>query len=532
MDTSKRPSTFKESSESKRTKRLGPVVSVFNFYAASIKIMNDIEIINDDFKIPNLQKIIQSFLDNTTIEENLNLNEDKKNLPDAFKQQIYFKICNELIDEIDCSGHIDRKFSYEAFKHFLVSYKKKLNISSFQNSNFSKPKNSISNKDTMLEFSKNPVHFINLIQKMPEEEIKMYKSIIENNLSFDQKIHSFLSEIPQYKLYKEEDFQIEDVVYIPISSLNRIYVIVTQNAKLLYDGQTITFPSASVEKNIKLLKKLDYPNLKKKELIQSEENDINNEEQKCNFELKDHHYVVFDMMLDNMDIIDLIDSNFLILSEKYEERLNFCLKYFEYSLICGEINESNKSNNQMGSYIKKYSLGLLTPTFIFNKVLTTAVVGLKDNRAFFAFSDEAGNLIHKGSTDVNLNSNIFLDVQEIETNPILFNAHSENCYYNIMLNDNVVKLFLKEKDFPLFKKAIPFTLKEHKLDERSTSQISNVNEFRINRKENSKLEFEITNEKDARWICAKIKNSPFFQWIVNCLNSASSDKDKINIIDL
>lgn len=511
----KRPNSS-PTTEAKRSRR-NPIISGSNFFTACVKLMNEINIVDNDFKLPDLKYPIQQIINNN---EKLDFKfyEDKISLSPDVKQHALMKISKALISEIDLCGNLDRKFSYEAFKYYMANYEKKVNIESFRNSNNIKTKNTTINKDTMYEFSKSPPHFVNFIPKMSDDDIKMYKFIIENGLSFPKKFYSFLSSFPEYNLYKNEDFDMDNAIYIPINTSARSYIVVTKNVKILYDGQTISIPSFNVEKSIKLL---ENPKTLTKPGITTKFNKL---------ELDDSDYVVFDVINDNntLTVIDIIDSNFIDLSENYMDRLSFCSQEFTYSVNSIHFDESNK-NSISGSYIKKQAIGLNTHCYLFTKVLIPAVVGIQNNRAMLAFYDGDQELVHKGCSDM-AHTTIFLEQQEVEIDPILHNAHSEYSFYNIILNGVVKKLYTREKDLKLFKKAIPFTLENNKLESRSSLEISNVNEYKSSKKEKDHFRIDdITTEREGDLVVAKINNSSIRNYIYKKL---SLENEQIEIANL
>lgn len=511
----KRPNPF-PSTESKRSRR-NPIISAAGFFTACAKIMNEVDISDKDFEIPDLKYPIQQIINNTE-KLDFQLYEDKVKLPQEVKQHALMKIDKALVSEIDLCGNLDRKFSYEAYKYYMASYENKVNIQSFRNSNNIKTKNTTINKDTMYEFSKSPSHFLNFIPKMNDDDIKMYKFIIENELKYPKTHYSFISSFPEYNFYKNEDFDMDNPLYIPINTTVRSYIVVTKNVKILYDGQIISIPSCNVEKSIKFLenpKSLTKPGIATKF---------------TKLELDDSDYVVFDVTNDNntLTVIDIIDSNFIDLSENYMDRLNFCAQEFVYPVYSINYDETNK-NSIAGSYIKKQSIGLKTSCYLFTKVLIPAVVGIQNNRALLAFYDGDQELVLKGCSDMT-NTNIFLEQQEIEIDPILHNAHSEYSFYNITLNGMTKKLFTREKNFKLFKKAIPFTLENNKLEARSNLEISNVNEYKLSKKEKDNFKIDdILTERDGDLVLAKIKNSPFYNYICKKLNLENEQIDISNL---
>lgn len=486
----KRTSIAYENNDLKKSKN---TITLNQYVGAIIYLINNLNV-DTKIQLPSLSNVMNVFL-------NFNKSEIAKSEiinQDRITNEIYTQMENNTKENIIETSmialnnaiivsNLDKSFSFECFKFFLINYWKNLSVEDFvikSNSNSkivngdSRKKSKIANitKDFLTEYSRDLNNLKNNIHKFNEEEIDAIKIIMNNNLHLNRNYYNFIFDVKPITSYICSEKILEEYVKIPISYNNRLFIIITKNVIIKYNNNSLSI-GYNWEKECKCLKKDDA-----------------------------NEFIVLDAAIQNgkITIIDFIQASHTELPILYEERLEWIRREYNYDCV-------SLSNLQdlPGKYIQKARNGLNKVSYYYDTPLIGAIVGMHHESLLIAYHNNMEGLEMKQSIDNNSIVNFHClsaefdyvcknndecsedesnkNSQNSETNEINEKKKNQNQnmiashpkQYDILLYNKTIKVNIAYVNFKLFKKVIPVVIKNGKIQQISANdKISHMNDFK------------------------------------------------------
>lgn len=277
--------------------------------------------------------------------------------------------------------HATLQFGRESLKYFLATHQLYVSVSDFVDTNRLKTScaklkttSRLSNGAILVEYAKSKSMFASNLSRCDSADVDAIRYIVESGMSVSQSIYRYLlfdfTDVPY--VAEKNDSQRPDHVRIPIMTVKRTAMMITDSVVLMYDGRQFALPSPAVERDIAATI-FDASRLKSKE------------------------YVVLDVLLTSkLRLIDVISTNV----ERLNEPLEYAARLKRLSETFPDIKTVSLNDSKLdGSFIQKSVFAHTDPVYFYHKPNhTLAAVGLQNNTVLLAYEDDSGDLVFKLST--------------------------------------------------------------------------------------------------------------------------------------
>lgn len=430
---------------------------------------------------------------------------------EEFQKKFLNCIMISLIDYLEAqqSPHMYFQFPKEMLKYFLATYQLFIKPVDFVSTNIvSKPErkkntSTLVNGAILYEYTKGFDHFISNMTRCNQNDIMALKIIVANQLAIPHQIYDILNNFN----FKPSNYVIDQIAeyregYIQIVTANskQLYVLITNDIILYYDGNQFAIPQSNIERDFSS----NIKNMPKSS--------------------KKSNYMLLEVIsTTKMKVIDLlmycIDDK-TDLPTLYKDRLDLVRKTLpNINIVTYSTIQQNVTAGDY-SYIQKPSNGF-GPSYMYHKsALIAAAIGIVDKSVVLAFLDNNNNndLVIKSKAPISGPVSCCLTIMSYSTN---------NNTSKIMMNSKEYNVVGDLTNIKLFKSCIIVELRDcNRLGLISTKPISKVSDFKpvTLKKETSMLIQDVSKKFDN-------ENMSFVNdLLTNLMKSSVSLSDEIKSV--
>lgn len=451
------------STASKKRKASAPSISLSSFVSILYDMYKDMNLDNEskEIHLKGVDSYINENMDSETKRMKLDGPVKTLKLTPIFQKKAFNRILNKLYYHFEVKS-IPFMFPKEMLRFFLATYDMFITPKDFVNTNAiikserrSKNSSPLNNGMILQEYVKGFDSFISSMPRSDHNDIKALKFIVENNISIPYEIYDIINNIefepPTYKI----DSKIEsrpDFCQILTANAKHLYILITSNVLLCYDGSQFVIPQSNIER--------EFTTHIKKHL-----------------QIQNNDYVILEVLsATKIKVIDILKyqiDNQSTLPITYSDRLLLIKKLLPDVTIVS-FSPQDGHNVTDYSYIHKPIEGFGT-SFVYHKSnLIAAAIGIVEKTVVLGFLEDDSTLIVK--TKVSISSAV--------TSCICVMAYkSVDCSKlenpKIMMNGREYKVIGDLNNVRLFPKAIIVELKEgNRLGGLSTNSISKASEYK------------------------------------------------------
>ncbi|ATZ81561.1 GrBNV_gp37-like protein [Drosophila innubila nudivirus] len=458
--------------ESRKRKAPTMSISLLQFVHLLFEIRAEM-IINVETRKISFNRSISSYVENCSATKYLKFDDISKNSgtethTEQFNSKVYNCVINKLFIWFE-SQNATFLFPKEMLRYFLSTYLGFIKPSDFIDTNSiqkvdKRGKNiaQLMNGGILYEYAKGFDIFISSMSRSDLGDIQALKFIVEKRINIPSDTYELALNIkfsPKPHTQDSEYKHRPDYSQIMITNNKQMFVLITKNIVMIYDGNIFVAPTTNTEREFTV-------------------------SMRENSKLGDTDYILLDIMFAvKIRVIDVLQCNIngnTKLPELYSERLDFIQKMVP-DLRLATISPQKLSNDC--SYIHKPNSGF-GPSYIYYKSnLTAAAVGVVDKNVILAFHDRnEKTLVIK--TKVSISGPVSYMIAIMPTV-----AQSDGP--TILLDDIPTRIVGDIKDARIFKNVIPIELKDlNRLSIYSVRPISDVADYKPNavRKESAILD--------------------------------------------
>jgi len=459
--------------ESRKRKAPTMSISLLQFVHLLFEIRAEM-IINVETRKISFNRSISSYVENCSATKYLKFDDMSKNSgtethTEQFNSKVYNCVINKLFIWFE-SQNATFLFPKEMLRYFLSTYLGFIKPSDFIDTNSiqkvdKRGKNiaQLMNGGILYEYAKGFDIFISSMSRSDLGDIQALKFIVEKRINIPSDTYELALNIkfsPKPHTQDSEYKHRPDYSQIMITNNKQMFVLITKNIVMIYDGNIFVAPTTNTEREFTV-------------------------SMRENSKLGDADYILLDIMFAvKIRVIDVLQCNIngnTKLPELYSERLAFIQKMVP-DLRLATISPQKLSNDC--SYIHKPNSGF-GPSYIYYKSnLTAAAVGVVDKNVILAFQDRnEKTLVIK--TKVSISGPVSYMIAIMPT------VVQSDGGPTILLDDVPTRIVGDIKDARIFKNVIPIELKDfNRLSIYSVRPISDVADYKPNavRKESAILD--------------------------------------------
>nr|DBA13152.1 TPA: gp37-like protein [Oryctes rhinoceros nudivirus] len=385
------------SSSNKKRKLTTPSISLLSFINILRDILNDMTF-DKLSKEMRFKRNIRAYIDENIeptikrmkLDASTTFGANISTYSPDFQQRVVNCILNKIFSHLE-SQNMQFLFPKEMLKFFLATYKKFITPNDFINTNAiikserrSKNSGPLNNGAILNEYVKGFDTFSASMPRSDHDDIKALKFIVENKLSIPYTMYNIINNIsfdpPSYVTDSKIEYR-QDYAQILIANSKHLYVLITSDILLYYDGNQFVIPPSNIEREFTI-------HMKQSPM------------------LKTGDYVLLEVLsATKVKIVDILQYRIgsdTKLPSKYTERLAFVQKILPHATTVS-ITPQQVGGNANGldySYIQKPNDGF-DPAYIYHKSnLIAAAVGVIDKTVVLAFLENDSTLVIKSKVSI------------------------------------------------------------------------------------------------------------------------------------
>lgn len=486
-------------------KRKAPTISInlMQFVHLLYEIYDEM-IFDNATKQMSFKRPISTYVDNCSSAKYLKFDENSTsvgippNSSDNFKSKVYNCIMNKLFVWFE-NQNATFIFPKELLRYFLATHIKFIKPSDFIETNAipkadkrGKTVAQLLNGSILYEYAKGFDIFVSSMARSDIGDIQALKFIIQKKITIPSNMYEQSLNIkftPKPHIQDIECTHREDYSQIMITNNKQMFVLITKNIVMIYDGTIFVAPTTNTEREFTTKLR---------------------EESKLN----EGDYMLLDIMFAvKIRVIDVLQCSLngkTTLPESYTSRLQLIQRILP-GIRLATITTQQRTNNNDCSYIHKPNVGF-GPSYIYHKSnLTTAAIGILDKNVILALHDRNDkSLVVKYKVSISGSASYLLAIMPTIAVSIPNNnsepqeeqlqsqqtSQPQGPSLTILMDDIPIRIVGDLKDVRLFEKIIPIELKDcNRLGLYSNRPISDVSEYKTNtvRKESAILD-DITKQ--------------------------------------
>ncbi|AYP97898.1 GrBNV gp37-like protein-like protein [Mauternbach virus] len=458
--------------ESRKRKAPTMSISLLQFIQLLFEIRTEMIIDVKTRKI-SFKRSIGSYVENFSAAKYLKFDKTNKNLDaenhtEQFNAKVYNCVINKLFIWFE-SQNATFLFPKEMLRYFLSTYIDFIKPVDFIDTNsiqkVDKRGKSIAqlmNGGILYEYAKGFDIFISSMSRSDIGDIQALKFIVEKSINIPSDAYELILNIKFTPKPHTQDLEYkhrENYSQIMITNNKQMFVLITKNIVMIYDGNMFIAPTTNTEREFTV-------------------------SMRENSKLGDTDYILLDIMFAvKIRVIDVLQCNIngkTELPELYSERLEFIQRMVP-NLRLATISQQKLTNDC--SYIHKPNSGF-GPSYIYYKSnLTAAAIGVVDKNVILAFHDRnEKTLVVKTKVSISGPVSYMIAIM-----PVFSTSDTPT----ILLDDIPMRIIGDIKDARIFKRVIPIELKDfNRLSIYSARPISDIADYKPNvvRKESAILD--------------------------------------------
>lgn len=454
---------------SKKRKLSTPSVSLLSFVQILNDICNDMTFDKNSKEMRfkrNIRAYIDEHLDSEAkcmrLDQPHSLKSDISEYSSEFRQRTSNYILNMVFEYLEKQG-MQFLFPKEMLRFFLATYTHFITPKDFINTTAvikseKRAKNSspLNNGAILQEYTKGFDAFISNMPRSNHNDIKALKFIVENKMSIPHSIYDIITKVkfepPTYILDPKMEIR-PDYSQIVIANAKHLFVLVTSDILLYYDGNQFVVPQVNIEREFTM-------NVKKSQ------------------KLKSGDYMLLEIISSTkMKVVDVLQYSVgknTTLPSNYAERLTLIQRILPNITIASITQQQSGSNVIDNSCIHKPNDGF-GPAYIYHKSnLIAAAIGVVDKTVVLAFLDDEHTLVVKSKASINGAVTCCLSVMGYKTRD-----YSTLTDPTIKMDGSEYKIIGDLNGVKLFDHAIAIELKDgNRLGGLSSNVVSKASEYK------------------------------------------------------
>lgn len=410
---------------------------------------------------------------------------------DDFKKKVYNCIINKVFMWFEAQN-ASILFPKELLKYFLATYSEFINPSDFIETNLipkadkrGKTAVQLVNGCILYEYAKGFDTFVSSMARSDTSDIQALKFIVQKEIKISRKLYDLILNINFTQTPHIQDMkytQRENYSQIMITNNKQMFVLITKDIVMIYDGVQFVSPTSNTEREFSIT-------------------------MRQNSKLKNNDYLLLDIMyaikIKVIDVLQFRIGNQTELPNAYADRLKMLGSIIPNIRL---VTISQQTLNTDCSYINKPNHGF-GPSYIYHKSnLTAAAVGIIGKNVVLAFTHDDHLIVKTKMSIVGAVSYLLAIMPTTTTTSTISTTSTSSSVSNnmatttnnasisgtnntsaqqstptILLGDKLVKIVGDLKDVRIFKRVIPIELKDcNRLGLLSSCPISNNNEYKPN----------------------------------------------------
>lgn len=468
--------------ENRKRKMVAISVSLKQFVYLISDIFEDMSI-KRDVKQMSLKRKISSYvedcsspkqfkLDKLSVLDNKDIKDPNPKVREEFSNRMVNYVVNVLFSWYEAQN-ANFLFPKEILRYFLASHSKFIKPVDFIDTNLvaksdKRGKNTaqLINGAILYEYVKGFDTFVSSMSRSDTSDIDALKYIVQKQIKIPLTIYEPLLDITFMPKPHTQDINYtprENYSQITITNNKQMFVLITKNVIMVYDGVQFVVPNANTEREFNTT-------MRQKSKLDKDD-----------YMLLD---IMFAVKIRVIDVLQYRINKKTTLPSSYSERMKLIQSVLPNLRLA---NISPQVANVDCSYIQKPNEGFGTSYIYHKSNLTAAAIGLIDKNVVIAFYDPNEDaLVVKNKIAIVGSVSYMLLIMPSELN------HGST----ILMDKKNMRIIGDLKNVSLFKRVIPVELKDgNRLGLLSNRSISDVSEYKPNtvRKESAVLD-DITKQ--------------------------------------